>query len=295
MGKNLTDNRFNVFGYIVATFFSLLCLVPFWMVITASFTEEQSILQDGYGLFPKVFSLDAYKQIFKFPKTIADAYGVSIGITLAGSLIGLFIISMTAYVLLCKDFKYRNHFAFFFYFTTLFSGGLVPYYILMVKYLQLKDHYAALILPGMLSAFNIILMRNFMKSIPESIFESAKIDGAGEFTIFLKFVLPLSKPGLATIGLFLALGYWNDWFQASLFIGVQRMYPLQYYLFKTLIDTQVMKSLTFTGVDATTVMNMPTESYKMATAVIATGPIIAVYPFIQKYIVRGLTVGAVKG
>ena len=187
----------------------------------------------------------------------------------------------------------RNGISFFIYFTTLFSGGLIPWYILMTKNLGLKDSYWALILPPLLSAWNIILMRSFMKSIPESIVESAKIDGAGDFKIYQRLILPLSTPGLATIGLFLALGYWNDWFNANMFITSDSKYPLQFLLYKILSSAAVLQTNNGAYLAANVVP--PTETLKMAVAVVATGPIILLYPFVQRYFVKGLTVGAVKG
>lgn len=200
---------------------------------------------------------------------------------------------MAGYVLSRKDFKYRNALSFFIYFTMLFSGGLIPWYILMVKYLGLKDSFLALLLPPLLSAFNVILMKNFMKSIPDSITESAKIDGAGDFTIYWKLILPLSTPGLATIGLFLALGYWNDWFLANLYINTQDKYPLQFLLYRTLASAAVLN--TSAAGNLSPDFRPPSETLKMAAAIVVTGPIVFLYPFVQRYFVKGLTLGAVKG
>jgi putative aldouronate transport system permease protein len=200
---------------------------------------------------------------------------------------------MGGYVLQRKDFKYRNAISFYIYFTTLFGGGLIPWYILMTKYLGLKDTYRVLIIPGLMSPFLIILMKNFMKSIPEEIVESAKVDGAGDFKIYASLVMPLAKPALATIGLFLALAYWNDWFISSIFITSAKKFSLQYVLYQILQTSEFFRSGASANVD--TNYNLPTESIKLATAVIATGPVILFYPFVQKYFVQGLTVGAVKG
>lgn len=291
--KTLSLKIFNVSGFIYITLAALFCLIPFIIVVSGSFTSQEYIIKHGYNLFPKDFSLEAYKAIFMYPKQIITAYGVTIFVTVVGTAIGLFLISMGGYVLQRKDFKYRNNISFYIYFTTLFGGGLIPWYILITKYLNLKDTYAILIIPGLMSPFLIILMKNFMKSIPDEIIESAKVDGAGDFKIYASLVMPLAKPGLATIGLFLALAYWNDWFISSIFITSQQKFSLQYVLYQILQKSEFFRSSASANVP--TNYNLPTETIKLATAVIATGPVILFYPFVQKYFVQGLTVGAVKG
>jgi len=267
--------------------------VPFVLLVSASFTSENYIRFHGYSLLPKEFTLKAYEIIFKSPVAILRAYGVSIFITAAGTLLGLIIITMTAYVLSRKDFRYRNSFSFFFYFTTLFNGGMVCTYIFYIQYLHLKDSLWALILPGMFNVFYLLIMRSFVSAIPTALIESAKIDGAGEFRIFLQIVLPLLKSGMATIGLFLALGYWNDWYNAMLYINSEDKYPLQYMLYNMLQKTQALALVASRA--GISVADLPSNSLKMAMAVVATGPIILVYPFVQKYFVAGVTVGSVKG
>ncbi|MCL2867100.1 MAG: carbohydrate ABC transporter permease [Clostridia bacterium] len=286
---------FNIIGYMVVFIFALFCLLPFWAILSSSLSSEKSVLRYGASLIPREFSTSAYEFIFKSPRKIMNAYGVSTMVTVSGTLLGLFLISMTAYVLYRKDFKYRNAFAFGFYFTQLFSGGLIPFYILVVQYLQLKNNYLALILPPLMNAWYIILFRNFLNSVPDSLVESAKIDGAGDFRIYAQIILPLSTPGLATVGLFLALGYWNDWYHALLFINTRDMFPLQFLLYEVLRSAEyIAKILSQTGAVIST-GNLPTETVKMATAMVVTGPIILLYPIIQKYYVKGLTIGAVKG
>ncbi|GMK49001.1 carbohydrate ABC transporter permease [Paenibacillus glycanilyticus] len=284
---------FNIIGYVLITILTVLCLLPFLLIVSGSFTPEIQIISKGFSLIPETFSLDAYKAAFSNPKQIFDGYKVTIFITVVGTAVGLFLTSMAGFVLSRKDFKYRDQLSFFIYFTTLFSGGLIPWYILITKHLDLKDTYMALIVPSLLSAWNIILMKNFMKSIPDSIVESAKIDGAGEFTIYLRLILPLSGPGLATIGLFMALGYWNDWFMANLFITSESHYPLQFLLYKILASAAVLKTNVAGNLSPT--FQPPAETLKMAAAVIATGPIVFLYPFVQRFFVKGLTIGAVKG
>lgn len=296
MDENILSSRvFRMMAYLIITIFSLLCLFPFLLIISGSLTANESIIRDGFHLIPKVFSLEGYEMVFIFPTQLIKAYSVTIFVTVIGTLVGLFLITMAGYVLQRKDFKYRNQLSFFIYFTTLFGGGLVPWYIMLTTYFGLADTYAVLILPGLMTPFLIILMKNFIKSaIPEELFESAKIDGANDFRIYYSVVLKLAMPGIATVGLFLALTYWNDWFMSSLFINDVSMYQLQYYLYNT-INTMMFVSQMATGTGVTLGRDIPTESTKMAMAIVVTGPIIFLYPFVQRYFVKGLTIGAVKG
>jgi len=284
---------FNIIGYSIITLLSVICLLPFLLIVTGSFTPENEIIAEGFKLIPDQFTLEAYSSVFSDASQIGKAYQVTILLTVCGTLLGLFLTSMAGYVLSRKDLASRNGLAFFIYFTTLFSGGLIPWYIMMVKYLSMKDSYLALLVPALLSAWNIILMKNFMKSIPDSITESAKIDGAGDFTIYRRLILPLSTPGLATIGLFMALAYWNDWFSANLFITTDSKYPLQFLLYRILASAAVLK--TNVAGNLSPDYTPPTETLKMAVAVVVTGPVIFLYPFVQRFFVKGLTIGAVKG
>lgn len=288
-----TTKLFYLLGYSFIGITAAICLLPFIMLVSGSFTSEHMITNFGYSIFPREFTINAYKLIFQFPEDVIRAYGVSILVTAGGTTGGLLLITMTAYVLGRKDFKYRNKFSFFFYFTTLFNGGLVASYIFMIRYLHLKDSLLSLILPIMINVFYLLIMRSFMTSIPDSIIESAKIDGAGDFTIFAKLVLPLSKAGLATIGLFIALDYWNDWSSAMLYIVDYKKFPLQYLLYNMLSSTEAMSRIS--SASNIPMGNIPSQSLKLAMAVVATGPIILLYPFVQKYFVKGITIGAVKG
>ena len=289
----LEERIAKVFFYLIVAIFALICLFPFTLMVTSSFMNEKEILTEGFKLIPNEWSFSAYEFLFRTPKKLIDAYGVTIFTAVVGTLMGLLCMSMAGYVLCRKDFLYRNQISFFIYFTTLFSGGLIPSYLLMVNGLHLKDSVWAMILPAIMSPWSIFLMRNFMKSVPDSLYESASIDGAGDFRIFWQIFLPLAKPALATVGLFLVLGYWNQWYSAMLYIESPEKYPLQYFLQKIInqanITLLIQQGLTINTQD------MPSESIKMATAVVATGPIILVYPFVQKYFVSGMTVGAVKG
>jgi putative aldouronate transport system permease protein len=297
MGSKITRSGdtlfFNIIGYFLITFFAILCLIPFIMLISASFSSEHSILNYGFQLVPREWSLNAYQMLFKWPQDIIRAYGVTIFVTVAGTVSGLFVVSMTAYVISRRDFLYRNKLTFYFYFVTLFNGGLVATYIIMIRYYNLKNSLLSLILPYAVNVFYLIIMRSFMTSIPESLGESAKIDGAGDFTIFIRIILPLSKPALATIGLFIALDYWNDWYNAMLYITNYKLYPLQYLLYNMLSAQDAMSRIS--SESSINITNMPLQTLKMAMACIATGPILLVYPFVQKYFIKGITVGAVKG
>ncbi|OMF22718.1 sugar ABC transporter permease [Paenibacillus sp. FSL H8-0548] len=282
------------FGYLFISLFALCCLLPFLLVLGTSFTSESSIKKHGFNIWPREFSTFAYKIVFENPDLIIGSYIVTLGITIVGTVVGLFIVAMTGYALQRPDFGYRNSISFFIYFTTLFSGGLVPFYLLMTQYLSLRDNYLAVLLPGLLSPFLIIMMKSFVRSIPHAITESAKIDGAGDFTIFLKLILPMTTPALATIGLFIALGYWNEWYNSMLFLSPDMKYrPLQLFLYKVVTSAEyVRNSAAASNVE---LRDVPLESMKMATAVVATGPVIFFYPFVQRYFIKGITVGAVKG
>lgn len=286
---------FRLIALVVILVSTVACLFPFLLIISASLTENESIIRDGYHLIPPEFSTEGYKTVFRFPKQVLDAYTVTVTTTVVGTFIGLFLITMAGYVLQRKDFKYRNFFSFVIYFTTLFGGGLVPWYIMMTKYLNLTDTLTVLIFPGLMTPFLVILMKNFIRSaVPDEVVESAKIDGANDFTIYYRIVLQLSMPGIATVGLFLALAYWNDWFSSSLFINDQSMYQLQYYLYNVINAMSFLANMgAGTGVTLSTAI--PMESTKMAMAIIVTGPILFLYPFVQRYFVKGLTIGAVKG
>ncbi|HJA65033.1 MAG TPA: carbohydrate ABC transporter permease [Candidatus Mediterraneibacter cottocaccae] len=289
--KSRSQIIFNILGYTLVSLVAVMCLVPFIMMISGSVSDETLIGKYGYSILSRGFSLEAYSTIFKNPMQILNAYKNTILITVVGTAVALLVNAMTAYVLSRKDFKYRNKFAFFFYFTTLFNGGMVSTYIFMIRYYNLKDSYIALILPFVINAFYLLVMRSFMADIPVSLIESAKLDGAGEFTIFIKVILPLAKTGLATIGLFIALDYWNDWYNTMLYISDSSKFTLQYLLYNMLSSAEAMASVTSSvGTGA-----LPTQTMKLAMAIVAAGPVIFVYPFVQKYFVKGITVGAVKG
>lgn len=280
-----------IISYIIILIFTFIALYPFAALVTSSFSSEHSLVHNGYRLFIKEFSLAAYKQIFREPGDIGRSYIITICVTVIGTVLSLFCSTMAAYVIFRKDVLYRNKLAFFLYFTELFNGGLVSYYIIVSKNLGLRNTYLVLILLPLFSTFNILILRNFLNSsIPYSLMESAKIDGANDFTIFIKIALPLSKAALASIGLFTALGYWNDWWTPMMFVEKEKMFSLQYMLYRMLSSAQ----LTPAAAQNVAVINLPRESLKLAMTVVATGPIILLYPFVQKYFVAGITIGSVK-
>ena len=283
----------NIIANIILAVSAIACVFPFIFVIVISLTSEQSLLEHGYSIFPKEWSLDAYKYLLQSGGALAQSYMVTIVVTILGTIINVSMVSSYAYAISRKGFKYRRQFTFLVFFTMLFGGGMVPSYIVMTQVLGLKNTIWALILPLAFNSFNIIVMRTFFqKSVPDSIIESARIDGASEFRIFTKIVIPLAIPGIATIALFSTLAYWNDWFNAMLYIDYQNLVPLQHMLMK------IEKNMEFIRQNAMLsgeVMNaLPQESVRMAMVVVSTLPIACTYPFFQKYFISGLTIGGVK-
>lgn len=275
---------------------SVLVVLPFLLVIAVSLTDEKALSRDGYQFIPKSFSLEAYRYLLDAPDVMIQAYGVTIIVTVIGSLVGLLLTAMTAYVISRPDYRYNRMTTFYVFFTMLFSGGLVPSYILMTQYLHLKDSLLALILPVLLSPFNIMVMKGFMSKIPLEIIESAKMDGAREFRIFFRIILPLSTPALATLGLLISFSYWNDWFNAMLYIDDPGKVPLQLLLVRTLNSIEFLTTntefATQLGID---LASFPNNSARMAIAVLAGGPMLIIFPFFQRFFVKGLTVGSLKG
>lgn len=283
----------NALGIAFIGLFALACLIPFYLIVIASFTPEASLIRDGYPIIPHSFDLQSYALCIKNPTSVLLAYANTIGVTLIGTIMSILLCTMTGYVLSRKDFPYRNQFSFFFFFTTLFNGGLVPWYIICTRYLSMKNSYLGLILPLMFSVWNMIIAKSFIGGIPSAIIESAKIDGANDFTIYIKLIIPLSRPLIATLGLFSALAYWNDWYNCMLYVTNENMFTLQYYLQRMLGSAQALKLVAEKSGIA--LPSVPLEGMKMAMTIIATGPIVLLYPFVQRYFVKGLTIGAVKG
>lgn len=269
---------------------SVAWLIPLIMILSGSFTEEATLVNTGYQLIPPKFSVEAYRWLWNDPSMLLNAYGVTLFVTLFGTCLSLVITAMLAYTLSRKNFKLRGIFTFFVFFTLLFNGGLVPYYINMSRVLGLKNSLGSLILPYLVMPFNVLLLRTYFSTLPKELFDAARIDGAGEFRIFFQIAVPLSTPALATIGLFSMLQYWNDMYQALLFIENQYLYPLQFTLYKLLVNTQMLNDLAVQSGQP-----VPHLSVTMAMAVIAIGPVIVAFLFVQKYFVRGITLGSIKG
>lgn len=285
------DRIFTIVCHVFLALFAAICLFPFLLVISASFTDEYTLLWEGYKLFPSKLSTSAYQLVMRTSQ-LGRGYVVTIFITVTGTLASLLVTSMMSYALSVRKLRIRNRIAFFVYFTMLFSGGMVANYLLITKYLHLKDNILVYILPALISPWNMMLLRNFFATIPESLAESAKIDGANDMTILMKIVLPIAKPGLVTIGLFYALSYWNEWFKAMMYMDKDNLITLQYLIMK------ILRNINFANTVAGSIgvsVNVPAYTSRMATLVVTIGPIVFLYPFLQKYFVKGLTVGGVKG
>lgn len=294
-GRKRKIGVFDVSVHIVFILLSLACIIPLLLVLGISLTAESSLIADGYHLIPKVFSIEAYRYAFSASNTIIRAYGITIFVTVAGTFIQLLFTSMTAYALTRPEVKGRFFLSLLVYIPCLFTGGLVATYILMSQTLNLRNTIWVLFVGSMISPTNVLIMRKFMRSIPESLIESARIDGSGEIRTFFKIALPLSKPSLASLGLFTAIAFWNDWMTCNLYITDQKLYNLQYLLQAMLTNIQtVMANADRTQGMSMALANLPSESIRMATCILAIGPIIFLYPFLQKYFNKGLTMGAVK-
>jgi len=294
--KNSASTKvFLTVGWIFVFFFALICVIPFIMIISGSISSEEEVVKYGYSLLPRKVSGEAYRSLMVFKDQILRSYAVTAFVTVVGTLGTLFLTSMAGYVLSRKEFAPRNTILFFIYFTTLFSGGLTPWYIVITQYLHLKNTIAVLIVPSLLGPFNIFLVKNFLKSIPDSFVESARVDGGGEFQIYLKIVLPLAKPCLATIALFSSLGHWNNWYLSSIFITDSKKYMLQYVLYNIVQNAQYFEQQARQSGNYMAGMTLPGETAKLAMAIITIGPVILFYPFLQRYFVEGLTIGGVKG
>ncbi|MBS7299068.1 MAG: carbohydrate ABC transporter permease [Eubacteriales bacterium] len=292
--KSSTEARMvSLVSYISFILFGLICLLPMLMVVAISFTSEQSIAENGFQLIPKEFSLEAYKLLFANPGQILDAYKTTAIVTITGTVLSVLFTSQAAYVTSRSTFRAQKQISFMFYFTQLFNGGLVPTYVLVTQYLHLKNSLWAIILIMMISPWNVFLLRTYIKGVPESLIESAKLDGASEFRIFYQIVFPLTISGIATVAITTAIGYWNDWYQNMLYITDVNKYSLQYLLQTLLGKIDFLKAAGDVGM--LTGMALPEESLRMATCVVAIGPMAILFLFVQKFFVKGITVGSVKG
>lgn len=273
---------------------TLFCLLPFLLLIVSSFTDEATLIRDGYSFFPQKLSLNAYRYLLVDSTAIVRGYLISITVTVIGTIANLLITVMFAYPLSRRDLPMRNFFAFFLFFTMLFNGGLVPTYMMWTQTFHIKNTLFALLIPGLLmSAFNVIMMRTYINSnIPDAVIEAARIDGAGEFRLLLQIVLPMSLPIVATLALLAGLAYWNDWLNGLYYITDDRLFSIQVILNRMLTKTEMLKQAATTGVS---MGPMPEVGIKMAVAVLGALPVLIVYPFFQRYFVKGIAIGAVKG
>ena len=275
---------------------TLCFVIPLLMVVSISLSTERELTLSGFQLIPREVTAQAYEFLFKNPGRILSAYRVTVITSVASLFLYLLIASMCAYAISRRDFAWRGIVTFYMFFTMLFSGGLVPYYILCTQYLHLRDSLWALILTQLGNVWYIFIMRTYFQDIPASIIESATIDGASEWAVYTRILLPLSLPSLATIGLLQFLGFWNSWFGALLFITDKNLVPLQYLLQTMLRNVlEIKRAMQGTGQNYVQMKDMPTEPLQMAMCMVAIGPIMLVFPFFQKYFVKGLTIGSVKG
>ena len=292
--KDRSTIPFHIVKGVLLTILSILCVLPFIVIISGSLTDNLTILKEGFSIFPRKLTAEAYRTIFRSPEGIIQAYKMNFYYTFMGTTLGLLVITLTAYVISRKDFKYRNHVSFLIYFTTIFGGGMIPWYMMYTNVLNLRGTTLAIWFPALMSPFLVILMRTFITgSVPDAVVESAKIDGAGHWIIFWRIVVPVLGPGLATVGLFQALGYWNDWYRSSMFSTSSETWSLQFYLYDMVNSTLAMRQMA-QNVNINTA-DLPTQTVKLAMAVVATGPVLLFYPFVQRYFVKGITIGAVKG
>ena len=295
----MVDNKkgFQVAAHIVMIFLVLCCLFPFALLVMSSITDEGTLIREGYSLFPSKFGFKSYAYMFQNSQRILSAYTITIVTTVVGTVMGLLMTILMAYPLSRRELLGRNAMAFFVFFTMLFNGGLVPTYIMYTRYLSVRNTLWALLIPALLvNAFYVIMMRTYFNTnIPDAVIEAARIDGAGEYRILFTIVLPMSLPMIATMALLIGLSYWNDWKNGLYYMSDKRLYSIQVLLNDMLRDVQALRSGMDSAAAAEIAPNMPSVGIKMAIAVIGVLPIMVIYPFFQKYFVKGIAIGAVKG
>lgn len=294
----MTESKsFNRVSTVILTALVIVVILPILLIVIASFSAEDVLIRDGYTYFPAEWSLDSYYYMIKQGVVILRSYGISFLVTIGSTAISVLITTMLAYPMARKSFRGRNVLAFFVFFTMLFNGGIVPSYIMWTQIFHIKDTVWALMIPNYLvTAFNVILVRNYYQnSVPDSLIEAAQLDGASELKIFYKVMLPLSKPAVATIGLFTGITYWNDWTNGLYYINNEKLYSIQQLLMKIMDNIQALRSNSTASLLGTGAVELPGTSIRMAMAVIGILPILLIYPFVQKYLVKGVVVGAVKG
>lgn len=294
MRKNASQIIINAILFLM----SLCFLMPFLLIVSSSLMGEEALREYGYSFWPKVWSFDAYKFVFRNPTQILNSYYTTILVSFSTMVLGTFVMCLTAYPLSKKTYPAKNVITFMIFFTMLFGGGLIPSYIINTQYLKLGNTYWIYILPSLCSAWNIIIIRTFFTGIPDSLKEAAKIDGASEWRIFFRIIIPLSKPVIATVALMTLLSKWNDWNTALIYIRDNTKFSLQYLLQRMLRESELIKEMSQSGmgtIDASDLMSVPTETIRFAMVIVAAGPMLIVFPFFQKYFAKGLTIGAVKG
>ena len=297
MLKTKENRRYQLLCNCVLTVMTLFMIFPFVLLFMSSVTEENTLIMNGYSLFPQKFSLGAYQYIFQNGQKIFHAYGVTIFVTAAGTCINVLMSSMLAFGLSRKNLPFRRILTFYVFFTMLFNGGLVPSYIMYTGTFHIKNTIFAMLVPNLLmSGVNVLLVHTyFANSIPDALYEAAEIDGAGQARIYFQIALPLGKPILVTTGLFAALGYWNDWTNGLYYANQERYWGIQNLLNKMISDVQALTSGLMSKQMAGMLSTMPSVSVRMAIAFVAMLPVLAVYPFLQKYFAEGIAMGAVKG
>lgn len=291
-------NRTSIGIHIFFIAFSIICIFPMLAVITASLTNDVELSEYGFRFLPRSLeSIDttAYKYLFENPTDIINGYCVTIFITVVGTFLSVVVMSMMAYAMARPQFKFRNFVAFFIFIPTLFSGGMVSSYIINTKYLGMSDNIWVLILPGLVSVFHVFMIRTFFKGLPDGLFDAAQVDGANEWKIYFRIALPLSKPVIATVAFLGAMGRWNSWYGAMLYIRSHSKYPLQYLLQRVMLNVQELIANMKNLPGGLSDYDIPGESLRMALVVVCAGPVMCFFPFFQKYFTKGMTVGGVKG
>lgn len=280
-------------AYVLLTLAMLGCLLPLLMIISASFSSESELLKTGYGFLPKGFTLDAYKSVCANSTTLVNAYKTTIFTTAVGTVLNVLVTSMAAYPLSRTNYKLRNGISFYFYFTMLFSGGAIPSYLLISRYLHLSNNVLVLIIPYSFGVWNCFILRTYFSKIPSALIEAAKIDGLNEIEIFFRIIIPLSGTGIATIAVLVAMNLWNEWYNCLMYMTDETTITLQYFLYRTMSNIEAM--LQNKNMGLTNLADVPSETARMAMCVMATGPMVFVFMFFQKYFAKGINVGSVKG
>ncbi len=288
------DTAVSIFSYAFVGLIALACLMPLVMVVSVSLSDNTAVVQKGYSFLPRDFTADTYLYLFAHSGArILRSYVVTITVTVIGTIAAMIITSMCSFALSIKSLKYRNVIAYICNFTIIFSAGLIPWYYVCVNWYGFGNNLKSLILPQMVNVFNMFLLRTYFEQVPVSLYESARIDGAGYFKIWSRIAVPLTKTGMMTVGMMYALAYWNDWWNALMFVNDREYFPLQYYLYNILSNVNAITSGRVPSGAAANI-KLPSETVKMAVTIVTIGPVIFLYPFVQKYFVNGIMTGAVK-